>query len=160
MEMEKRERKIMVAVDESQESMYALSWCLSNLVSDNVDNVKLVLLYVKPPPSVYPLDAAGYIFSSDVVSTMEKYGKDLANSVMERAGDICRKLNTTNMSMERVIGSGDAKNVICSAVKKLEADTLVMGTHSYGFFKRALLGSVSDHCAKHAKCPVVIVKHP
>ncbi|MED6138281.1 hypothetical protein PIB30_072756 [Stylosanthes scabra] len=160
MVMEKTERKIMVAVDESQESMYALSWCLSNLVSDNVNNVKLVLLYVKPSPSVHSLDAPGHIFSSDVISNLEKHGKDLANSVMERAGAICRKLNTTNITMERVVGSGDAKDVICSAVKKLEADTLVMGTHSYGFFKRALLGSVSDHCAKHAKCPVVIVKYP
>lgn len=25
---------------------------------------------------------------------------------------------------------------------------------------RALVGSVSDHCAQNAKCPVVIVKHP
>jgi hypothetical protein len=25
---------------------------------------------------------------------------------------------------------------------------------------RALLGSVSDYCAKNVKCPVVIVKHP
>ncbi|KAJ0018505.1 hypothetical protein Pint_09513 [Pistacia integerrima] len=34
-----------------------------------------------------------------------------------------------------------------------------MGSHGYGFIKRALLGSVSDYCAKHVKCPVVIVKH-
>ena len=50
----------MVAVDESQESMYALSWCLANLVSDTT-NVKLVLLYVKPPPSFHSLDAAGFV---------------------------------------------------------------------------------------------------
>ncbi|KAF7818146.1 universal stress protein A-like protein [Senna tora] len=90
---------------------------------------------------------------------MEKYGKDLVNSVMERAEAICRDLHTHNqIKMERVVGSGDAKDVICGAVQKLKADTLVMGSHGYGFFKRALLGSVSDHCAKHAKCPVVIVK--
>jgi len=29
-----------------------------------------------------------------------------------------------------------------------------------GVICRAILGSVSDHCAKHAECPVVIVKHP
>lgn len=57
--MEKNERKIMVAVDESQESMYALSWCINNLISDNN---KLVLLYVKPPSAVYSLDAAGFTF--------------------------------------------------------------------------------------------------
>uniref|UniRef100_A0A2P2QCE6 UspA domain-containing protein n=1 Tax=Rhizophora mucronata TaxID=61149 RepID=A0A2P2QCE6_RHIMU len=42
--------------------------------------------------------------------------------------------------------------------ESLQADTLVMGSHGCGFLKRALLGSVSDHRAEHAKCPVVIVK--
>ncbi|RDX89619.1 Universal stress protein A-like protein, partial [Mucuna pruriens] len=157
--MDKKDRKIMVAVDESQESMYALSWCITNLMSD-ANNNKLLLLYVRPPSAFYSLDAAGYIFSTDVIDAMEKYSMKLANSVMERAEAIFRNLNATSINMERVVGIGDAKNVICSAVKKLEADTLVMGSHGYGFFKRTLLGSVSDHCAKHAKCPVVIVKHP
>lgn len=51
----------MVAVDESKESMDALSWCLSNLAAqDNTDNIAVVLLYVKPPPPVYSyFDAAG-----------------------------------------------------------------------------------------------------
>ncbi|XP_054783383.1 universal stress protein A-like protein [Prosopis cineraria] len=158
--MEKEGQKIMVAVDESQESMYALSWCLGNLISDTTTD-QLVLLYVKPPPSVYSsFDIPGNIFSSDALGAVEKYGRDLAASVMERAEAMCRNINTSNIKMERVIGSGDAKNVICSAVQKLKADTLVMGSHGYGFFKRALLGSVSEYCAKHAKCPVVIVKHP
>ncbi|XP_061338447.1 universal stress protein PHOS32-like [Gastrolobium bilobum] len=157
--MEKKEFKIMVGVDESKESMYALSWCINNLIADT-NNKKLVLLYVKPPPAVYSFDAGGYIFSTDVIDAMEKHSMQLANSVMERAEAICRNLNATDIKMERVVGIGDAKNVICSAVQKLEADTLVLGSHGYGFFKRAILGSVSDHCVKHAKCPVVIVRHP
>lgn len=54
-----KERKILVAVDEGEESMYALSWCLKNL---NVENSKdtLILLYVKPPKAVYTaLDGTG-----------------------------------------------------------------------------------------------------
>ncbi|KAJ7977648.1 Universal stress protein A [Quillaja saponaria] len=159
-EMERKERKIVVAVDESEESMYALSWCISNLIADATKN-KVVLLYVKPPPPIYSsFDAAGYIFSRDVISAMTKYTNDLVSSVMERAEATYKNLDTIDVSVERIVGSGDAKDVICSVVEKLKADTLVMGSHGYGFFKRALLGSVSDHCAKHAKCPVVIVKHP
>lgn len=40
------------------------------------------------------------------------------------------------INVEKKIGSGDAKNVICVAVEKLAADVLVMGSHDYGFFKR------------------------
>ncbi|EEF47280.1 universal stress protein PHOS34 [Ricinus communis] len=154
-----KERKILVAVDESKESMTALSWCLKNLVSPNSSST-LVLLYVKPPPPVYSaFDAAGYLFSGDVISAMEKYSKDLINSVMERA-EAVYKNSISNVKIERVVGSGDAKDVICNSVEKLRADTLVMGSHDYGFLKRTLLGSVSDYCARHVKCPVVIVKHP
>ncbi|KHN43465.1 Universal stress protein A-like protein [Glycine soja] len=145
----------MVGVDESEESMFALSWCITNLIADT-PNVKLVLLYVKPPPPVHSFNVA----CIHAILAMEQHGKDLANSVMERAEAICKDFKTTNMKKERVVGCGDAKDVICSAVQKLEADTLVLGTHGYGFFKRALIGSVSDYCAKHAECTVVVVKQP
>ncbi|KAL6978317.1 hypothetical protein U1Q18_019987 [Sarracenia purpurea var. burkii] len=155
-------RRIVVAVDESEESMYALSWCLSNLFSDNTDSETntLVLLYVKPPAPVYSsLDAAGYLFAGDVIANIEKYSRDLCNSVMTRAEEVYRDFNA-GIKVEKKVGSGDAKDVICIAVEKLEADMLVMGTHDYGFLKRALLGSVSNHCTKHAKCPLVVVKRP
>ncbi|GMH02318.1 hypothetical protein Nepgr_004157 [Nepenthes gracilis] len=161
MEEKTEERKIVVAVDESEESMYALSWCLKNLVSDqNPNSTVLFLLYVKPPPPVYSaLDFSGYLFGNDVVAAMEEYSRELVDSVMSRADAVCRNSNA-KMKVEKKLGSGDAKDVICRTVKRLGADTLVMGCHGYGFLKRAVLGSVSDHCVKHAKCPVVVVKPP
>ncbi|TQD80067.1 hypothetical protein C1H46_034352 [Malus baccata] len=129
--MKSREHKIVVAVDESEESMHALSWCLGNLST--------------------------YMFSSDVVGSIEKYGTEMVNSVMQRAEAVYRNFQT-NAHIMRVVGKGDPKNVICNTVEKLKADTLVMGSHGYGFFKRTILGSVSDYCAKHVECPVVIVK--
>ncbi|XP_061967824.1 universal stress protein A-like protein [Populus nigra] len=151
--------KIVVAVDESEESMHALSWCLSNLISHN-STTTLVLLYVKPRPIIYSsFDIADHIFSADVIVAMEKYGTDLVNSVMKRAEAVFRNFNR-NVNVEKVIGSGEAQDVICDTVEKLRPDTLVMGSHGYGFLKRAILGSVSEHCAKRVKCPVVIVKHP
>lgn len=47
-------------------------------------------------------------------------------------------LGILQANVERIIGSGDAKDVICSSVNKIGADTLVMGSHGYGFFKRYL----------------------
>lgn len=157
-----KEKKVVVAVDESEESMHALSWCLNNLLSgkDHNPNTTLILLYIKPPiPSYSSLDVAGYIFTGDVIATMEKHNKDLANSVMNRAEAVYERFNS-EVKVEKKIGSGDAKEVICVAVDKLGADILVMGSHDYGFFKRALLGSVSDYCSKHVKCPLVVVKRP
>lgn len=106
------------------------------------------------------------MFSSDVVAALEKYGNELVNSVMERTEAIIRNYGTNvswplffsiplprmfcwvfaclsgelmdfvQINVERITGTGDAKDVICSTVGKLGADTLVMGSHGYGFFKR------------------------
>ncbi|CAN6690388.1 unnamed protein product [Malus baccata var. baccata] len=169
--MNSREHKIVVAVDESEESMHALSWCLGNLSSQNANNT-LVLLYVKPQPVHSTFDAAAYMFSSDVVGSMEKYGAKMVNSVMQRAEAVYRNFQT-NAHIVRVVGKGDPKNVICNTVEKLKADTLVIDVRIYLTHKlnplfdncsisisrvSTLLGSVSDYCAKHVECPVVIVK--
>ncbi|CAN1353011.1 Universal stress protein A-like protein [Linum perenne] len=137
--------------------MNALSWCLNNLVS-NVVPPTVVLLYVKPPPPVYPsFTAADSSYWNTIVDDIYLlcFTKRLdLDSVIRSVYDRF----DLQVRLERAIGSGEPKDVICKTVNQLEADTLVMGCHGYGFIKRALLGSVSDYCAKNVKCPVVIVK--
>ncbi len=39
------------------------------------------------------------------------------------------------------------------------AALLVVGSRGHGAFAGMLLGSVSQHCAQHASCPVLIMRH-
>nr|XP_010938295.1 universal stress protein A-like protein [Elaeis guineensis] len=158
-----KERRIVVAVDESDESIYALRWCLGNLLHHAGEEATvrntLILLYAKPLPSVHSLlDGPGYLFSDEVIASMDRYSKVLADSIIQRAKNIC--LDYSNIKVEATVSAGDARDVICEMVQKLGAELLVMGSHGYGFIKRTLLGSVSDYCSRNAKCPVLIVKRP
>ncbi|XP_022720139.1 universal stress protein PHOS32-like [Durio zibethinus] len=154
-----KNRKILVAVDEGEESMYALSWCLKNVVSPNSKDT-LILLYAKPPRAVYSaLDGTGYLFSADILATMDKYSNDVAICVMDKAKKMCKEL-ADEVKVEVRVESGDPRDVICQVAEKIDADVLVMGSHGYGLIKRAFLGSVSNHCAQQVKCPVLIVKKP
>ncbi|GMI79377.1 hypothetical protein like AT3G62550 [Hibiscus trionum] len=155
-----KHRKIVVAVDEGEESMYALSWCLKNVVSQSSKDT-LILLYAKPPRAVYSsLDGTGYLFSADILVSIEKYSNDVAACVIEKAKRVCREQAAHEVKVEVKIESGDPRDVICEFADKINADMLVMGTHGYGLIKRAFLGSVSNHCAQNVKCPVLIVKKP
>nr|XP_023915416.1 universal stress protein A-like protein [Quercus suber]POF06802.1 universal stress protein a-like protein [Quercus suber] len=154
-----KERKILVAVDEGEESMHALSWCLKNVISQNSKDT-LALLYVKPPRAVYTAidGTGGYLFSSDILAAMDKYCNDVAECVVDKAKKMCKDIR--DVKVETRIDNGDPRDVICQMTQNLGADLLVMGSHGYGPIKRAFLGSVSNHCVQNVQCPVLIVKKP
>jgi nucleotide-binding universal stress UspA family protein len=53
---------------------------------------------------------------------------------------------------------GDPATAICQAAEEWRADLIVVGSHGRGGVGRVLLGSVADAVARHAACPVLIVR--
>jgi nucleotide-binding universal stress UspA family protein len=54
------------------------------------------------------------------------------------------------------VTQGHASQVLLDAADG--ADLLVVGSRGHGSFADALLGSVSQNCAHHARCPVLIMR--
>ncbi|RDX91955.1 Universal stress protein A-like protein, partial [Mucuna pruriens] len=151
------EKQVMVVgIDDSEFSMYALEWTLDHLINPALNNFNLVLLYAKPSVSA----SVGFVGpgAAEVLPIVDADLKRTAIKVTEQAKELCKKKSVNDVTVEVI--EGDPRNVLCDAVEKRHASILVVGSHGYGAIKRAVLGSVSDYCAHHAHCTVMIVKMP
>ncbi|CAA7060695.1 unnamed protein product [Microthlaspi erraticum] len=169
---EKKQNKklrVMVAIDESKNSFYALEWAVEHLrdviraePENDQEGGLLTLVHVHPTYLQYIYPAGGTVaaavYATDSVpEPMKKAREESTTRLFTRALEICRgKMVKT----ETMILEGDPKEVICQAIEETHVDLLVVGSRGLGMIKRAFLGSVSDYCAQHAKCPILIVRPP
>jgi nucleotide-binding universal stress UspA family protein len=65
-------------------------------------------------------------------------------------------VDTEGVTIERRVDQGTAAAILVEESRG--ADLLVVGSRGHGGFAQLLLGSVSQQCAQHAFCPVVIVR--
>lgn len=56
-----------------------------------------------------------------------------------------------------VAGTSDATDLIVRAARDVEADLVVVGTHGWGGFRSAVLGSVARGLLHRAFCPVLSI---
>ncbi|KDP29423.1 hypothetical protein JCGZ_18344 [Jatropha curcas] len=159
------EKKVMIAIDESEYSYYALMWVLDNL-KESLQKTSLVVFMAQPPPrNSYTFAAAlgsARLYSPvltppDFNNSVKENNKKLALAFLEKAKEICA---SRGVSAEIITEEGDPKSAICNVVQKLNISMLVLGERGLGKIKRALLGSVSNYCVQYAKCPVLVVKKP
>ncbi|XP_078446872.1 universal stress protein PHOS34-like [Wolffia australiana] len=147
---------IVVGIDEGEHSEYALQWTLDHFFTGRIPIFSLVVVYARPfPTSVIGIGSPGM---ADVLPFVESNLRTIAASVVERTKKLCESKSAGDAVIKMI--EGDARDVLCEAVKKHKAALLVVGSHGYGPIKRTFLGSVSDHCAHHADCTVMVVKKP
>nr|CAB3455305.1 unnamed protein product [Digitaria exilis] len=147
---QQRKTVVVVGVDDSEHSYYALEWAVRHVAAGMGAAVDLVIVHAKPSASSVVNFAAGPAVGEAMMYVEADLSK-MAEAVVDRARSMC---------MANSVFQGDPRFVLCNAADKHHADLLVVGSHGYGAIKRALLGSVSDYCAHHTCCSVMIVKRP
>ncbi|KAL5708925.1 hypothetical protein ACHQM5_019668 [Ranunculus cassubicifolius] len=95
--------------------------------------------------------------TTTVIDSVRKAQQQNSAMLLDRALEICKG---KNIKAESVILEGDPKDMICQAAEQIQPDMVVVGSRGLSKLKRAFLGSVSDYCAHHVKCPILIVKPP
>ncbi|XP_068663424.1 universal stress protein A-like protein [Aristolochia californica] len=148
---------IMVGLDDSTESLHSLEWTLDHVVTPvTVGYFRIVLLHVKVPALYVLRFTSSGMAAGDIITKVESDLNRSAAAVSKAATEACEKRSFKDFEIEMV--NGDPREELCEAVIRHKAEILVVGSHGYGTFKRVVLGSVSDYCAHHAACSVLIVK--
>jgi nucleotide-binding universal stress UspA family protein len=134
---------IVVGVDGSESSLEALRWA-ANQARLTDASLEVVTTWEYPnsfgwapawPPDWDPGGDAG---------------KALAQVVDAVFG------NDPDIAVRQVVTEGHPAPILVHASER--ADLLVVGSRGHGEFAGMLIGSVSEHCATHASCVVVIVR--
>ncbi|KAI3916563.1 hypothetical protein MKW98_026305 [Papaver atlanticum] len=129
--------KVLVAIDDSEGSFYALKWDLDNLFTSGTASS------TEPDQT----QNFGMMYLPNISDIFISTSFLLALSV--------RKTQEQNSTMLL-----SPEDMICQASTQMRADLVFVGSRDLGKIKRAFLGSVSDYCVHHAKCPILIVKPP
>ncbi|KAL7137179.1 hypothetical protein ABFS83_10G075100 [Erythranthe nasuta] len=150
--------KVMVAVDDSDESFQALQWVLDNLSQNYESNLLITIVHVIEPLShfVYPNPGVHAVFpTTSVIQSVNKAQEEDASAILTHALHICTQ---RMVKAKTSIVGGDPKEVICNVADQMGVDLIAIGSRGLGKVKRAFMGSVSDYVIHHASCPVLVIK--
>nr|GMD47719.1 universal stress protein YxiE-like isoform X1 [Ipomoea batatas] len=153
--------RALVGIDDSEESFHALNWILHKFFwksdypaamngSELVGDLVTIVHVMEPWPH-------NSVLGGPAAESVSRTQEQDAARILARASEMCRD---KMVKAKTLIVEGDPKNVICQMTEEMAVDIVVVGSRGLGQIKRALLGSVSDYCAHHARCPVLIVKPP
>ena len=147
--------KVMLALDDSKHSEYALDSVLHRPWPDDVEF--LVFMVYEP----YHPDFAGWDQNS--IDQAVKYARGMQETAMayvQRSADKLSSHFSTAKVITEVKESGHITEMIIEEATNWPADLIIMGSHGRKGFERFLLGSVSQAVVAHAPCSVEIIKRP
>jgi len=134
--------RIVVGVDGFEPSTAALRWA--------IHQAKLTGAVVEAVTAWQIPAGSGLLPAADIPDY-----QDDARMVLTEAITQTSMLDTEVEVRPRVV-EGRAGQVLVDAAEG--AELLVVGCRGHSGLAEALLGSVSQHCAHHAPCPVVIIR--
>lgn len=79
------------------------------------------------------------------------------DSVAEYMQAAQRKAASLGATVHTIIETGKADETVIDVADRYDCDTIIVGRSNRSSLDRFLLGSVSSHVVKHAKCTVILV---
>ena len=139
-------RRILLATDLSPTSTLATDWAFE--LARRNDAALLVVSVIDTRDLVIP--GGGYVARVDQV-------RDRRESLAQR---LVTRGQAAGVAVTFLVWTGEPGESIVEAALAEAVDVVLVGAHNRGTIGRLLMGSVSDYVARHAPCPVLIVREP
>jgi len=148
--------KVGIAVDGSKYGREAVKYVLRHLALFGAKPEVTLLHVVSDFAGAVMPDMGGIAlpaFSEDEIRTLQKKAFEAA------VGPARKLLAKGNIKPNEVCLIGNAGDELVAYAKKKKLDVLVLGSHGYGAFKAAVLGSVATRVMAHSNVPLLLVRH-
>jgi nucleotide-binding universal stress UspA family protein len=139
---------IVVGSDGSPAATAALEWAVAEA---RLRDARLLVVHAWAVPVLAYGTPYGVGPTAELIEAERKAAAAALDAALER-------VDVEGVELERRVVEGPAAQSLLEAAEN--ADLLVVGSRGHGGFAGLLLGSVSQQCAQHAPCPVVIVRAP
>lgn len=153
-------QKLLFPTDASRDSREAIAQAVSLALASSAG---IVLVEVVEPEDQALRNAlrAGWSSAGNGSPTPENARlqvDSLRRGAAGRLAALQRMLENAGVeNVECVVLAGDPGALIVETAEQTGCDAIVMATHGRSGLGRLLLGSVAEHVARHASCPVFLV---
>jgi nucleotide-binding universal stress UspA family protein len=147
--------KILIANDGSEFGQTALHFAADFICRISGAEVKVVT--VIEPAAGTELEMV-IESTDDLIDSQNPLYIDASKTAADSAAILKEKCPDENTGVTFEVLAGPPARRIVEDAEGWGADLIVVGTHGRGFWKRALLGSVSNRVMQHASCSVMVVR--
>jgi nucleotide-binding universal stress UspA family protein len=140
------DRTVVVGVDGSRSSRVALAWAANQAA---LLEAELVVVSAWEP-TLLPPSGNPSVPHNDASDPGKRAADDLLDVIKQELGE------DPAVRVQPVVKRGNAAEVLIE--HSANADLVVVGTRGHGGFVGLVLGSVSQHVAAYARCPVTVAR--
>ena|SRR5665213_3340210 len=149
-------KKILVAIDynPTAEKIVEKGYELAKSM-----NAEIVLLHVVADYTYYSSLDYSPIMGFDTFSNLGVLQTNTVVELQNAAEDYLQKCKSHlgDSTVRTLVKDGDSGDAIIEAAENLQADVIVMGSHSRKGLDKILMGSVAEKVLRHSKIPLFII---
>lgn len=106
-------------------------------------------------------DSGGGGFEGDLLTPAE--AAEARTAILDEGddelADTIKAMEVDPSIVERKLVEGSSGQMIVHVADEVGADVIVVGSHGKGWFKRVVIGSISEYVVHHSHIPVLVIRN-